>query len=204
MHRTIVLFASLSFPATAATAAADVVEFDFQGNAGFGLLPGNSVGPGTPTGDGVGTPAFGNEQDLGLLYDTDTNELRFDFQFSSLTDGLADVASGIHFHIIDNPTDPFNQTGPIGFNLNSGADPNVTLDTPLIPVDGTVDAGTVAGVATLTEDQEALLFAGAFYLNLHSAQFGAGEIRGNLVVPAPASAGLLGLGGLAVVGRRRR
>ncbi len=201
MVRTAALGTIIALSAAGA-AAGDIIDFRFLGNAGEGLLPGNSVGPGTPVNPGGPSSAFGGEAGLGLVYDTDTNILSFDFEFQNLTGGLDDVASGIHLHVVPGSTDPFNDTGGIAFNLNSGTDPNVTLFTPLVPTDGSATGARVAGTAIFTDAQEAALFAGNYYLNIHSNGFAGGELRGNLV-PAPATAGALALGALAATRRRR-
>lgn len=190
--------------ALAGTASAVITPFDFQGNAGFGLLPGNEIGTNTPVGQGVTSPAIGGEIGDGLYFDSDTSTLEFSFEFSGLTGGLFDAATGIHFHITNPGADPFNETGGIALNLNSGTDPAVTNDTPLLATDGSVSSGVVTGRAVLNATQIEQLFDGRFYLNIHSGQFTGGELRGNLVVvPAPAGAALLGLAGLIGVRRRR-
>ncbi|MGE3181187.1 MAG: CHRD domain-containing protein [Phycisphaerae bacterium] len=57
-----------------------------------------------------------------------------------------------------------------------------------------------------TATAEAALFQaiadGSAYLNIHSTQFGGGEIRGFFQIPEPASLSLLGLGGLVLLRRR--
>lgn len=180
----------------AGTATAQTTEFNFQGAGGFGLLPGNAV-PGAP-----GSMASGGEAGGGLVFDASDNTLSFDFQFSGLSGGLADVASGIHFHVITDGGDPFSSTGGIAFNLNSGSDANVMLTTDTIAFGST--SGRLAGVAQFDPANVDSLFAGNYYLNIHTGDFGSGEIRGNLVpVPAPATAGLLGLAGAAGLRRRR-
>lgn len=51
-----------------------------------------------------------------------------------------------------------------------------------------------------------MLFENKIYLNIHSATFPGGEIRGQLVpvIPEPATAALFALGGFALAVRRRR
>lgn len=179
-------------------AGAQVIPFDFQGNGGFGLLPTNENGTGAET---SGSSAIGGEAGAGLTYDAAMNVLSFSFSFENLTGGLADVASGVHFHNTGDVADPFGANGGIAFTLNSGSDANVTLETPLIAFGST--SGTITGTAQLTEALEDDLRAGRFYLNIHTEGFGGGELRGNLVeVPAPGALALLGVGGLAL--RRRR
>ncbi len=51
-------------------------------------------------------------------------------------------------------------------------------------------------------DNEAALFNAGLYLNVHTSDFPGGEIRGQ-IVPTPGGFALAGLGGLAVVRRRR-
>jgi hypothetical protein len=167
------------------------VPFDLIGNAGVGLLPGNEVGNNTPVSSGGPSSAIGGETGLGLIYDTDTNVLNFSYEFSGLSGGLANVQSGMHLHLAGSLTDPLNSTGGIVFNLNSGTDANVSLTTPMVAIGST--SGSVAGTATFTEAQEVDLFLGRYYLNIHTATYMGGELRGNLVaIPEPTSVALVG------------
>jgi hypothetical protein len=62
--------------------------------------------------------------------------------------------------------------------------------------------GTTAGAEAALRES---FLAGTAYFNIHTEQFGSGEIRGNLVViPAPLAAPLGGLGIAAFAARRRR
>ncbi len=199
-------------PAFAPGASAETVEFDFAGVGGAGLLSSNGVGPNTvPTLDGPST-AFGAEFGPGLVLDTDANTLSFAFAYSELAGGLFDAVGGIHLHLVpaDAP-DPFLATGPIIFDLNGTTDPNVTLTSSLNEIGD--NNGAVTGILDFEEFQQDSFLNGRYYLNIHSAGFQGGELRGNLVradgggatpVPSPAAAtaGLALLAGLA--GRRRR
>ena len=67
-------------------------------------------------------------------------------------------------------------------------------------------AGSSVGSSVITAAQAADLQAGLWYINLHTALHGGGEIRGQVnVVPIPAAAWLFisALGGLFAVKRKR-
>lgn len=69
-------------------------------------------------------------------------------------------------------------------------------------------ASPQSGVDILLNDaQESNLLAGLWYVNVHTANFGGGEIRGQVdvnVVPVPAAAWLFGTALIAFVGFSRR
>ena len=84
--------------------------------------------------------------------DTATKEAKWTIQFS----GLTGDATAAHFH------------GPAAVGENAG---------PAVDISGKIESGS----ATLTDAQLADLQAGKLYLNIHSAKFPDGEIRGQVV-----------------------
>ena len=115
-----------------------------------------------------------------------------------------------HFH-----RGPVGTNGPVIFGFIGSPfndnDPNDVVVTPFSSgVGGTVTGrwNLAEGNNTTLADELANLFGGLTYINFHTAQFGGGEIRGqvNLVstVPGPAGLGLLLLGGALVAGMRGR
>ena len=181
----------------AGPASAALIEFDFFGRAGDGLLPGNEV-------HAVAPGASGGETGGGIVYDTTANVLSIEFSFAGLTGGLAaQLGGGIHIHQAGDPSDPLNSNGGVIFLLNLPGAPNVTLNSPLIA--GGATGGVVDAIVSLTAAQEADLLSGLYYVNIHSTVFGAGELRGNLIaVPEPAPLLLLAAGLLAGWLRWRR
>jgi hypothetical protein len=72
-----------------------------------------------------------------------------------------------------------------------------------------VPAATSGSIPTQTfaisPSQVADLFAGLYYMNVHTSTFGGGEIRGQLLlVPEPSTFALVGLGLAAVAWNARR
>lgn len=82
---------------------------------------------------------------------------------------------------------------------------DITLDMTLAsswnPSFVTANGGTTAGAEAAFA---AAMAAGKTYLNIHTTVVPGGEIRGFLVVPEPASAGIVGFAGLVALMRRRR
>lgn len=194
----ILTLAGLLLSTTVCPAA--IIEFDFEGAGGNGLLPGNEVGTGANATNSV---ASGGEVGAGLFYDTDTMRLNLNFDFEGLggATGLREQAGGgIHIH---GPAD-FNGTASIAFFLNNGSQPDVVS---VIAPDER--SGSISGFVSLSTAQETTLLDDEFYVNIHSDLFGGGELRGNLVrvnaVPEPGSMfALVGIVGYACQRRWRR
>lgn len=90
-----------------------------------------------------------------LQFNENTNKLTWKVTYS----GLTGPATGAHVH------------GPAPAGQNAGV---------VIPFTGNLDAQPIMGEATLTPAQYADLAAGLYYVNIHSARFPGGEIRGQL------------------------
>ncbi len=193
-HTLMLVLAVAAFAPTFSHAA--IIPFDLQGSAGFGLLPGNENTVLS------GTPGTGGEIGAGITFDDVTKVLTVNIGWGSgngFTD-LTSTAIGAHIHgpTTGSGTASFTQSAGVLINLASGG---FTFNT-------SATSGSVVGVSSaLSPTNEADLFSGKFYINIHTSTNGGGEIRGNLVaVPEPAS--IAALAGLSVLGcaamRRRR
>lgn len=179
--------------ATGGISQATVIQLQFEGTGGLGLLPTNENGTGAEV-LGAST-ASGSILAAGLSYDDVTQILDLNFTFAGLTTGFnEDAAGGLHIH---GPA-TFVQNAAIEINLATSSDFNLVINADDI-------SGTLTGSTVLTDAQESDLLAGLYYVNIHSDEFGNGELRGNLtsVVPEPTTAGL-SLLSLLLMARRRR
>ena len=203
--RTIEVTATAAFLAAAIAlaplpAAADVVNWtSFLDEFQAGQLPAGTSNPNDdpsrPVSSGTGT-GFGT-------YDTVAHVLTWNFTI----DGLGSPATLAHFHFgapgvyrgpirVETPSldigPPFgNLLGNTGGSFAGSQD----FDDPFTPG---LPAG---GIAQL----ESELLSGNWYINIHTRNFGAGEIRGQVNIPEPASLALVGIGlaGLAAARRRK-
>lgn len=93
--------------------------------------------------------------DAEVQLNTNTNTLRWKVTYS----GLTGAATGAHIH------------GPAPVGQNAGV---------VVPFTGNLNAQPLTGEAKLTQEQVTQLVNGLWYVNIHSARFPGGEIRGQL------------------------
>ena len=150
---------------TVPLARAVVVQFDLQGTAGPGLLPGNQ-NPAT-------TGGTGGELGTGISFDTVSKMLTVNVGWGS-TNGFTDLSStptAAHIH------GPTVSTAPGSYTENAGVLFPLTINS------GTAQGNTITALlGPLSAAQEGYLTNGQLYLNVHTAINGGGEIRGNLVL----------------------
>jgi len=169
-------------------------SYDLRGVAGFGLLAGNE--PGSITGGSGGEIGAGIFLDDANDVDANTNLLNINVGWGS-SQGFTDltstaIASHIHGPTAANNGSGFTQTAGVLFNLTRSS------------------SATTGGIFTtapisLTSAQVTDLNNGKYYINLHTANNGGGEMRGFIVlVPEPSTAAFAAFGLLGLVARRRR
>lgn len=90
-----------------------------------------------------------------VMFNENTHKLSWKVTYS----GLTGAATGAHIH------------GPAAVGQNAGV---------VIPFTGNLDAQPITGEATITPAQFAHIAAGLYYVNIHTARYPGGEIRGQL------------------------
>jgi len=113
-----------------------------------------------------------------VTVDTDSGLVQIEGQYSGM---LAPVIAA-HLHGLAGP----NQNAPVLFGLNTTGGTN----------------GTFTGQGILSAANLQGLLNDLTYINVHTDVFPGGEIRGQVIVPAPAV--LIALGAVPIVARRRR
>lgn len=131
---------------------------------------------------GAGTGSAGTGS-AAMVLDTNTNEFLWAISWS----GLSGPATAAHFH------------GPAAPDMNAGVQVNIpVLTSPSL------------GMTTLVDAQVADLLNNLWYINIHTAAFPGGEIRGQVIqaiatpIPIPAALGLFGAGLASLAFLRRR
>lgn len=178
---------TLAIILSAAAAQATVIQFNLAGTAGAGLLTGNEPS--------VASGGSGGEIGAGITFDDVSNLLTINVGWGS-SQGFTDLSSlsnnsHIHGPTANNNGNGFTQTAAVLFNLTRSSN---------AVTGGTFTDAPIALNATQKTD----LLNGNYYINIHTANNGGGELRGFLVpVPEP-DAPLLGLLGLGAAAMRRR
>lgn len=173
--KTVRLLAACGVVATASAAHATIIPFNF-------VLTGDQEVP------PVQTNAVGSAQ---LLYDTTTQTFDLDMMVFGID--MADLLgtgpnnTPVHIH-----NAPAGANGPIVIDIG---------DMASFQPDGLGIRFQLQNAPIGVYEPELLAFE--LYVNIHTANHPAGEIRGQ-IVPTPASLALLGFGGLMAVSRRRR
>jgi hypothetical protein len=170
-------------------ANAGIIFYDLNGTAGAGLLPGNE--PGAISG---GT---GGEIGSGIFLDDTTNLLTINVGWGS-SQGFTDLSSASNNSHLHGPTTAANGNG---FTQTAGVLFNLTRSSSLAS-GGTITSPPIA----LSAAQVTQLNDGKFYINIHTATNGGGELRGFIVtaVPEPGSMLLIVVGGAIGVLRLRK
>lgn len=141
------------------------------------------------------TGGTGGEIGAGISYDDVTNILSINVGWGS-SQGFTDLSSASSNSHIHGPT--ANNFGA-GFTQTAGVLFNLTRSSNL------ATGGTITQTVLLTEPQETDLKNGKYYINVHTANNGGGEMRGFLVaVPEPSRAMIIFAGLFWPVIRRRR
>lgn len=189
----IALIAALIF--TCSPVAAEQIEFTLTGNAGDGLLPGNLTPPASSTGSGGILTS--------IIFDLDTNLLFIDIGWGS-ENGFSDLTSEVTMLHLHGPTaDP----APLSFDEPGDLLINLALS---LNFDSSPTGGGLNDLFFVDSSEVQGFMEGRYFINVHTAEFPMGELRGYLVpvsaaVPEPGSAAVLcGLLGIVATVRRRR
>ena len=181
---------------TCSAANADIIEFIATGAQGEGLLAGN-IDPVT------GSSGAGAIGESGVRFDTDSNTLFVDVLWGA-ANGFSDLTGEILMLHLHGPTpslapDNFGEVNTdILVNLGNSNEFN-----------NSPSNGGLVDNFFLSNQEAGYLLSGRTYINVHTALYPAGEIRGYLLplgtgIPEPSSASLLGLLVVATSVRRRR
>ena len=168
-------------------------------NLGTQVYPGDHAPGLSPLNEGAKPSSTATGGILGgITYNDDTNVLTFDFGYGSAF-GFSDLTSnwngGVHIHGNGTNTALFPSN-----NSNAG----VIIDLgPAHTASGT-RSGRVTGTTTLSATHETWLKDNQLYINVHSVNLPAGELRGQLVIVPEPAAGLLAMALLPLLARRRR
>jgi hypothetical protein len=175
----------------AGSAPAQTTNFMLTGVGGAGLLGSNQV-PTPVVGGGSGGLLLG-----GISFDNTSHVLTINVGWGSghAGSGFADltgnaIAGHLHGPTLSAAPASFGESAGIAYPLDNQPGWNASASN-----------GGFIGSITIAGTDVAALMNGQFYMNVHTASFPGGEVRGNLV-PVPEPATVLGLSAVGLVGVR--
>jgi hypothetical protein len=142
-----------------------------------------------------------NDTQTALTYSITINNV--DFTGSQTPGDTSDNMTAAHIHAA-----PFGTNGGVVFGFvgpNNDTNPADIVITPFaVGVGGTITGkwDTPEGNGTTLTAQVPNLLAQNTYINIHTVRFGGGEIRGQILIPEPATLGLLAFAGTLLLRRR--
>jgi hypothetical protein len=142
---------------------AAIIQFDLIGTAGNGLLAGNEPS--------VSVGGSGGEIGAGITFNDATLVLSVNVGWGS-GNGFSNLTSAVsaqHIH------------GPTANNYGNGYAETAGVAIGLTNISSSPTNGAIVQNVTLTAAQKTNLYNGKFYINVHTATNGVGEIRGFLV-----------------------
>ena len=152
----------------AGVAKSDEIQFFLTGAEGIGLLPGNIDPPTSSTGSG-------NAGSTGIVYDTDTNTFSVDIEWGS-ENGYSDLSGEVTLLHLHGPTPSLPP-----FNFGE-VNPNIIVNLAnSLNFNSSGSGGSLVDEYFLSNQEEEWLLQGRTYINVHTAMYETGEIRGYLL-----------------------
>lgn len=185
----VLLSLALALPATGASAATIFSA----------TISGDQVGPNPVVTDAFGTASF-LLNDAMTRFEINIQIFGLDLDGNQTPGDTSDDVTVAHIH-----NAPAGSNGGVVFGF-IGPDSDLGGDLVIDAVAGTIFSGWDLGEGngTTLEAQLPSLLSNSLYVNIHTTTNPGGEIRGQIVLPEPATAGLLALGLLMLRRVRRR
>lgn len=175
------------------SAQAALIQYDLQGSSQPGLHHLNE--PSVASG-GSGGEISGGTNGFGIYLNDVSLQLFVNVGWGS-GNGFTDLTGAATASHIHGPTAGNNGGG--GFTQTSGNTIGLTR------ANSTANGGFIATAVTLTAGQVTDLNNGKFYINVHTAANGGGEIRGFIVpIPEPSTYALAAMGCAGLIALRLR